>query len=109
MKRILEKGSHQIACKVPTMASLNRGDQIAYLPGHVGENLDDPSVELGFVTSVKKFNDGQNMVFCRYWMQGKPGELRTKSASEATPLENVVLYMSVDQDVVTQALKEFCA
>ncbi len=80
-------------------------DQIVCIPQHVLEEtsgvfqaLKHPDVEFGFV-----FKDvGDRGVFCRYWSKYSPGELRTKSNSELTPRENVFLYISRADDVITQ-------
>lgn len=81
-------------------------DQIVYIPQHVLEEtsgirqaLKHPDIEFGFV-----FSDvGSRGVFCRYWSKYSPGELRTKANSELTPRENIFLYISRAEDVITQA------
>lgn len=79
---------------------LQQGTQIAYIPSHVREyfdsNLDHPDVEFGFVVDLQ----GEENAWCRYWLKGKPGFLRTRANSELTPIRNLVEYKSVSQYLV---------
>jgi len=56
-------------------------DQIIYIPRHAEGNINHPDVEFGFVMT-----GGLDYVFCRYWIKGQPGVLRTTSCSERTPV-----------------------
>lgn len=86
---------------------MKMGTQIMYVPLHiVGELatrpesvLKHPDVEFGFV--MTEIGDCH---FCRYWIKGHPGELRTVSNSERTPTDLLVEYRSVDQSIVTAAI-----
>jgi len=71
------------------------GTQIAYIPLHAENDINNPDVEFGFV--VSEHGDAH---FCRYWRRGHLGELRTVANSELTPTDNLVEYKSVSQDVV---------
>jgi hypothetical protein len=90
--------------------NLEKGDQIAYFPDHAlprpGEKLDftHPNVEFGFVSSPQPSEQGY---FCRYWIQGQPGKLRTTANSEATSNYNLVLYKSVSQELVQQTIERY--
>ena len=55
-------------------------DQIAYMPKHAEGDTNHPDVEYGFIMT-----GGFEYSFCRYWLKGQPGVLRTKSCSERTP------------------------
>jgi hypothetical protein len=81
---------------------LERGTQIAYIPDHAEHDIRHPDVEFGFVTSVRP----GVAAYCRYWVRGKPGVLRTVANSELTDLRHLVLAHSVEQVVVEQALRE---
>lgn len=59
---------------------LKAKDQIAYIPPHAEGDMNHPSVEYGFIMT-----GGFEYSFCRYWLKGKPGVLRTTSCSERTP------------------------
>jgi hypothetical protein len=74
------------------MSEIKRGTQIAYIPQHAEGNIEHPSVEFGFVTSM-----GAGFAFCRYWSKCHPDELRTKANSEATPLNKIVPHVSYPQ------------
>lgn len=76
------------------------GTQIIYVPMHA-DGILHPDAELGFVTS----NAGGKNVFCRYWSKSHDG-LRTLANSEATPVENLVIKDTREQDVVDELMKE---
>ena len=80
---------------------LRRGTQIAYIPNHANGNLAHPDVDFWFVTSITP-----NAAFCRYWIRGRAGTLRTKLNSEKTSFINLAIHRSVNQAVVDQALIE---
>jgi hypothetical protein len=69
-----------------------RGTQIVYVPEHAGGNLNHPTCETGFVLAIR---DGT--AWCRYWSKYAPGELRTKSCCERTPVELLVAKDTVPQ------------
>lgn len=75
------------------------GTQIAYIPTHANDDLEHPDVEFGFVTSER--GDSH---FCRYWIKGQPGKLRTVSCSELTPSYMLVEIESVLPVVVSDAM-----
>lgn len=89
--------------------TLTCGDQIVYVPYHAQTRTDrthyrtwdpaHPDVEFGFVTSQ---ND--QFVFCRFWVKGQLGVLRTVANSEATPPDCLIKYNSVKQEQVEIAL-----
>lgn len=84
---------------------LQKGTQIAYVPTHArgdARGLAHPDVQFGFVMSVRP----KGGVFCRYWLRGQLGELRTRANSELTPAGMIVEHQSVDQSVVDRALVE---
>jgi len=78
------------------------GTQIAYIPAHALGDIYHPDVEFGFVTSQVIVNRSH---FCRFWLKGQPGRLRTVSNSEMTPDECLVEAMSVHQSVVRACLE----
>lgn len=85
---------------------LVRGTQIAYVPDHAKETgLTHRDVRFGFVTSGPAV-DGS--YFCRYWLTRTSPELRTKSCSELTPIENIVIIDSHTVGEVETALKAYC-
>lgn len=82
---------------------MKRGTQILYIPNHAKGEFNHQDIEEGFVTSHTSKKD---FVFCRYWSKSYPGELRTKSCSEATPLGNLLIKNTRPQRVVEELLKE---
>lgn len=82
---------------------MKRGDQIAYVPEHArGHGMGHPDVELGFI-----FDIGSNgIIFCRYWRRGELGKLRTISCSEATNERNLILYKTLNQNIVNKTMEE---
>lgn len=83
---------------------LKRGTQIIYVPAHADGSIGHRDSERGFVTSVLIYN-----AFCRYWSKILPGELRTKSNSELTPVERLVIKDTVPQGEVEKQLAEIAA
>lgn len=79
---------------------LARGTQISYVPTHAKGNTSHRDVEHGFVTSVRG-----DVAFCRYWSKSSPNELRTKSGSEATPIEMLVIQDTRPQTAVDRMLE----
>ena len=74
------------------------GDQVAYTPFHGSRQT-----EYGFVTSCKA-----DTVYVRYW-KPKPqskDDLRTKTSSEATPIDTLKLHRSVPCDWVLYWMME---
>lgn len=82
-------------------AQFKPGTQIAYIPNHAS-GIDDKDVEFGFVTSMSMSE--KRSYFCRYWIRGQPGVLRTKSCSECTPADMLVKYKSTAQADVDSLL-----
>ena len=82
------------------LAKLQPGTQIIYVPTHAQEDISHPDCEEGFVTRVKNTH-----AFCRYWSKYRPGELRTKANSEATPLDCLVIRDTVPQEEVDRMIK----
>jgi hypothetical protein len=78
-----------------------RGTQIARIPSHANNNVTHPDVEFGFITK-----SGPAYSFCRYWLRGKPGVLRTASRSESTSNTMLVEYKSVPQEIVQATIRE---
>lgn len=74
-------------------------DQIAFAPGG---DMDSDRVEYGFVSGLW----GANGIFCRYWINGQPGKLRTISTSERTYPEDLVLHKSVPKKVIAEIVKK---
>ena len=74
--------------------------QVAYIPNHVRESSETfdqaichPDVQFGWVTSINLKTD---TVFCRYWIQGKEGEVvRTRSVSEGCDASFLIRWNSV--------------
>jgi hypothetical protein len=81
---------------------MKRGTQIAYVPRHANGDLKHPDVEFGFITSLR-----ENCAFCRYWIKGKPGVLRTTSNSELTPFLCLIKHKSVSQEEIEEILDGF--
>jgi len=73
---------------------LKIGTQIAMVPTHAGGNLNHPDVQFGFVTKIT-----DTYAFCRYFFP-KSDELRTKSNSEGTPFECIVMHNHHLQSIV---------
>ena len=76
-----------------------QGTQIAYIPNHADGDINHHDVEFGFVTSRRG-----DRVFCRYWIKGRIGTLRTTANSECTPAENLVEHKSVDPRIIEYLL-----
>lgn len=87
------------------MNKLKRGTQIIYVPSHAEGNINHPDCERGFVTLY--INIG--VVFCRYWSQQLPRELRTKVNSESTRVSDLVVCDTVPQIEVSEALEKWCS
>lgn len=81
--------------------TLKPGDQIASIPDHAKGDLHHQDVEFGFVMQ----KPGRVGIFCRYWIKGQPGQLRTAANSELTPVAYLVKYQSVNQGVVDATMK----
>lgn len=81
--------------------SIRRGTQVAYIPSHADGDITHANVEFGFVTSVR---EDIGIVFCRYWSQQDPNQLRTRANSEATPLDNIVLHTLHPQEKIDRLL-----
>jgi len=58
-------------------------------------------VEYGFVSGLW----GANGIFCRYWVNGQPGKLRTLANSERTYPEDLVRYKSVPKETIEKVVK----
>lgn len=80
---------------------LSIGTQILYVPNHAEGDVEHEDVEQGFVTSV-----GSGVAFCRYWRKDGYG-LRITANSEATPLENIVLFDSHNQAEIEAMMKKY--
>lgn len=84
---------------------MKRGDQIVYIPQHAMElGIEHPDVEYGFVNSISPIDN--EVIFCRYWLKGKLGELRTVANSEATNIRNLKYYFKVSQELIQETIKE---
>lgn len=82
------------------MTEFKMGDQIAYIPDHANEiNHDD--VEYGFVTGKSRV---EGSYFCRYWIKGEPGRLRTTANSESTRSENLLHFETIPQEGIEKYL-----
>lgn len=86
---------------------LKQGTQIAYVPNYADGDIGHPDVQFGFVSSV--VDSGAH---CRYWQNKKYQtesfpELRTKANSELTPFDNILIWDSVSQDYVNQAIAAY--
>jgi len=69
---------------------MKRGDQIVYVPDNAkGKPWTQKSVEYGFVHHISSYNN--ESIFCRYWIKGQLGVLRTTANSESTNLRDLVL------------------
>ena len=79
------------------------GTQIVYVPTHAHGNLGHEDVEHGFVTSVHVAGD---YAYCRFWSKYHPDELRTKSCSELTPIDMLLVTNTHPQSVVDAKLAE---
>lgn len=88
---------------------MKRGDQIAYVPDHaVADNsyrgLEHPDIQFGFVCSISPYDSEK--IFCRYWVKGHPGTLRTTANSVLTDITDLANYTSVEQEVVDKTIQE---
>lgn len=79
--------------------ALTIGTQIIYVPAHANGNSWHYDCERGFITSVASLG-----AFCRYWSKVTPGELRTKSNSELTPFNRLIIKDTVPQEQVNEQL-----
>jgi hypothetical protein len=84
------------------------GLQVVYVPRYIvernktlGEVLKDKDTEFGFVTSWNK-----NVIFCRFWLKEKPGELRTVANSEACDKFDLFPHESVSQTAVIKQIQK---
>jgi hypothetical protein len=89
---------------LPSGKPLQRGTQIVYRPPHA-PSFDDPSIELGFVTSGPT-TDGS--YFCRYFSNTHPSFLRTVANSELTPADSIYLYNHHDVQEINRLLVAHC-
>lgn len=87
------------------MGAFTRGTQIIYIPDTAKGNRDHPDCETGFVASDDQ--ESNRFVYCRYWRDGLPLDLRTKNNSEATPREALVIENTVPQRYVEEALARY--
>lgn len=70
------------------------GTQVVYIPNHAQNDATHPDCEYGFVTSVSEKN---HTAFVTYFRKGTQNlkrtlrldDIRSRSASECTPLENL--------------------
>ena len=85
------------------MSEPTRGTQIIYVPTHADGDIEHADCETGFVTSVP---GPSRVMFCRFWSKADPAELRTKGASELTPVALLVIKDTVPQEQVDAALRE---
>ena len=87
---------------------MKKGTQIIYIPRHVkvieGQEEMHPGVELGFVFGKPGLL--RTSVFCRYWSKHSPNELRTKSCSELTPIDCILIKDTRPQEVVDKVIKK---
>ena len=74
------------------------GDQIAYIPLHAAGDIEHPDVEFGFVARLNKHT--AESFFCRYWVKGAPGRLRTVGGAELTPGDMMHKVYTVDQWII---------
>ena len=81
---------------------LKQGTQIIYVPRHA-DGPKHRDAEEGFVTSTNR----RDAAFCRYWSKLYPGQLRTKSCSECTPVECLTIKDTHLQRDVDRLLKQF--
>jgi len=81
---------------------MKKGDQIAYIPSHA-KSIDHPAVEFGFVYSISPYDS--DTIFCRYWIKGCIGVLRTRANSEATNLKDLKRHWSIPQDAVVDVIR----
>lgn len=90
------------------MPELPRGTQILinYRAGELtlDEMRTNRATKVGFITSGPT-KDGA--YFCRYWNESLL-ELRTKSCSETTPMDMILVVDTVPQEQVDKALEEHC-
>lgn len=77
------------------------GTQIIYVPTHAHGNLGHQDVEHGFVTSVHG-----DYASCHFWSRHHPDELRTKSCSELTPIDMLLVTNTRPQSTVDEKLAE---
>jgi len=83
------------------MDKLYRGAQIAYVPLHAHGDLKHEGVQFGFITGLAL---SKGFCFCRYWIKGRPGELRTAARSEQTPIECLRLHKSVPDELLEKTI-----
>ena len=77
---------------------LKIGMQIAMVPKQAKGNLEHPDVQFGFVTALN-----ENFAFCRYFLP-KSDALRTKSHSEGTSYECIVIHEHHLQSIINTYL-----
>jgi len=84
------------------------GLQVVHFPPHVakrnktfGEALKDKDAEFGFIASWD-----EHVIFCRFWLKGKPGELRTVANSEARDKFELFAHESVSKTTMIKQINE---
>ena len=81
---------------------MERGDQIAYIPGHArGIGLGHKDVEFGFITGVRL-----NNIFCRFWSRADSLVLRTTSCSEGCNVRDLMPFNTHPDSFITKTLNE---
>ena len=82
---------------------MKNGTQIIYFPPHVefGDET-HPATEFGFVYGQKQ-NDA---IFCRYWSNLFPQELRTKANGELTPLHRIMVKDTRNQQLIWKEIRK---
>ena len=83
---------------------MKQGDQVIYVPSHArNKGINHKDIEYGFVYSVSP-TDSETL-FCRYWIKGDAGVLRTVANSEATNLRDLRGYDSVSPGRVAETIE----
>ena len=89
---------------------LKKGTQIIYVPAHIEVSLNPSDAEKlalvvgkqaepGFVSQTTATTN--HHVFCRFWSKHRGGrDLRTRTNSESTPMDSILLFDTAPQDVV---------
>ena len=84
--------------------ALVKGTQIALVPDHAYGNINHADVRFGFVASVEHRTGN---VYCRFWSDVDPSDLRTKANSELCDARNVVPHVFCSQSLVKKMIEKY--
>lgn len=83
---------------------LDKGTQIALIPDHANGDINHQDVKFGFVSS---HDPRTNNVYCRFWSDITPDDLRNKANSEFCEFRNIYLHTSRPQELVHKMIEQY--